>query len=248
MRPREGHLIKEFLAHMNAERGTDFAFSYSPEDVGGGEPPIEAIAVNSRGDRLAIEHTLLETFLGERTDNDRFLKALAPLEHDADLLIDGYDISMTFKVGAIPTGVDWSSIAPKLKAWCRQTFGQLGEDTVTTHQVPNIGFPLEVTIDKSWIGEDSAYVFVGRWLPENKPFADVVKKAVAAKLPKLLATNAAGRVLLVEKNALPHSAGSIGIALDSLSSAYPDLKKIAVWMVDTVALETTGRVRVKRVR
>lgn len=241
MRPREEKLINEFLTRMNKERGTDFVLSYSPEDVPG-ELPIEAIALNTAGDRLAIEHTLIESFIGERADNDRFLKAFGALEQDPDLLIDGYDITITMNVGAVPNGVPWTAITQKLKAWCALTFPGLPED-LSTHQVPDLGFPLDVTVDKTWLDEGQAYVFVSRWMPKTS-FEDVIRKALTAKLPKLIATTAAERILLVEKNAPPHSKGSVRIALNALAPEFPDLQKAAVWMIDTVTWDTTGNVRV----
>ena len=39
------------------------------------------------GRTLAIEHTLVEPFEGEKADSVRFLKALAPLEHHPALLL-----------------------------------------------------------------------------------------------------------------------------------------------------------------
>lgn len=231
--------------HLNQQQGTDFVCSYSPEESPG-EPPIEAVATNTRGERLAIEHTLLESFIGERADNRRFLTAFGVLEQDPELLVPGYDITMTCNVGAVPNGPKWTEIAAKLKSWCVENFPRL-PNNLSVHAVSGLGFPLEVTVEKTWLGDGAAYVFVSRWMPDAR-FEDVIRKALSAKLPKLLATIAQERVLLVEKNALPHSKGSISVALDALLPSFPDLGKVAVWMIDTVAWETSGYVRVVLVK
>src|SRR5579863_8509730 len=50
---------------------------------------VELVATNNAGQKLAIEHTLIQPFVGEKQDSERFLKAFLRIEHDPSLAVPG---------------------------------------------------------------------------------------------------------------------------------------------------------------
>jgi hypothetical protein len=98
-----------FLDEYNKNNGVVFEVKQWPEQIERNKPAVEAIAVNERGELLAIEHTLLQGFVGEKEDSNRFLKVVGSLENDSSLRLPNYMIDITMRVGAIPKGVNVSS-------------------------------------------------------------------------------------------------------------------------------------------
>src|SRR4029077_4774909 len=120
-------------------------------------------------------------------------------DHDSGLRVPGYDITATFRVGAIPKGVVWVDLAPHLRSWFRQQAGAFPEGN-SIHKVPGLGFKLEVLVEKTpdeLLGPSSSFL-VMRHLPTDS-LQEVVRIALGRKLPKLAGTPADRRVLLLEK-------------------------------------------------
>ena len=78
---------------------------------------VEVLATNRAGETLAIEHTLIQPFAGEKQDSDRFLKAFARIEQDKSLIVPEWDIDIFIPVGALPTGYDWGAIGDEVRVW-----------------------------------------------------------------------------------------------------------------------------------
>jgi hypothetical protein len=202
---------------------------------------VEAICRDQEGGTLAVEHTLVQPFVGEKDDNQRFQSAFVPLEQDASLRMPGFVILLTLPVGAIPK-VRWEAVGSALKDWLRRERDGFAEGS-SRHSISGLSFPLTVSVDKmvSRCYADGR-VLVGRSdMPEN--FRDVIKKALDTKLPKLAATTSDERILLLEMDNVPRNPIEVTDAIDSLQREFPDLAKIEeVWCALTNGWETEGSV------
>ncbi len=243
---RDKVLIEEFLRGYNDYSGTTFRVTKRPDEVERKKQAVDTIAQDDSRQKLAIEHTLLQPFVGEKDDAQRLLTMIAPLEKDASLRVPGQSIDVSVTVGAIPKGHDWSSASAKVVGWFRDARSSIPEGQ-SIYSVPGVGFDLTLRIDM----DDSPYpegrVYVMRSdMPED--FESVVRKALEDKLPKLAKTPADKRILLFEMDNVPRSPMEITDVLETVRPEFSDLGIVdEVWCLCTAARDTEQRYIVTRV-
>jgi hypothetical protein len=109
------------------------------------------------------------------------------------------------------------------------------------HDIPCLGFDLKVLIQMMKVPGSKGFVGAGRIRPKDRPFIDVLRKALFTKASKLVATSADKRILLLE-----HQGTSVGFTevtkgIDSTLDALSDLKKVdEVWVVHSMEWKTCG--------
>src|SRR5579864_8110027 len=104
---RDQQLVLHFLSAFNRHHGTSFRVVRRPDEENRQTPAVEAVAADDDGTTLAFEHTLIEPFVYEKDDSNRFMRVFGPLEGHPDLKKIGYNVTLVARVGAIPTGVKW---------------------------------------------------------------------------------------------------------------------------------------------
>ena len=233
---REKQLIERFVAAYNAHRGTAFKIVAWPDEVDRTGQGVDALANDPTNGELAIEHTLLQPFVGERQDSHVFNTTVAQLDQKQSLILPNFDADLCFTVGAVPKGVDWNRVAPAVEAWYQSVCHILPVGH-SKHQVPGLPFDLYVDIQKEPTLGDG-HLFISRWMP-SESVKPVVRQALIAKISKLVAAQSKARLLLLEKNSLPRGCWEIGDALDKLRPEFAELTKVdEVWIVNTVAWQT----------
>ena len=86
-------------------------------------------------------------------------------------------------------------------------------------------------------------VAVGRILPEDKPFIDVLQTALGEKAPKLVNTPADKHILLLEDAAAAIGFAKVIQGIDSNVLVLPELKKVdEIWVVKTMGWKSKGDV------
>src|SRR5262249_10803735 len=148
---------------------------------------------------LQFEHTLLQPFVGERQDSHILSRTLAPLDRRQDLLVEGSNISLRFRVGAVPTGVKWATVPAAVESWYKSGCRDFPNGQ-SKHHIPGLPFDLEVDVEK-YEESGNGHLFIERWMPPET-IEPVVRDALSSKLPKLVATRADKRLLLLEKSSL----------------------------------------------
>jgi hypothetical protein len=234
---RDKRLITFFLPEFNLWAEDCYEVVAWPDVDTRDHKAVDAIARNVAGRELAIEHTLLQPFSGERSDTVPFLKTAGLLDRRADLAEPNWMIDVVFRVGAIPKGVDWNRVGQYLEEW----FVAIRPTLVEGRQVCEISglpFDLRVTVDKSSLPGSPGKLFVMRAMPDEDG-QDVLRAALAAKLPKLAAAPAEERILLLERDVPACGYWETGEAIDSMQVAFNELSMISsVWIADTVAWES----------
>jgi hypothetical protein len=197
---------------------------------------IDALCEDDSRNQLAIEHTLIQPFAGERADRARFLKTLASLENHPKLVVPGYFTSVCQAVGSVPIGIQWSDLATQL---LRELSGVLPALQAGKSKVPiSVGnCTISLIVDKHAVQPGSQPSFTtGRFgVPAVGP--ELVMAALDAKIPKLAAYTNARRILLMEDDSIFGSVEDQFTQLPPTAEAM--LRQIdAVWKVDTSTLET----------
>ncbi len=234
---RDSKLVELFLRGYNEANCETYRIAEWPDQNQRQIPAVEAVAVNSRGIRLAIEHTLVQPFVGEKDDSQPFLAVFSSLERNSSLTIPDYDITLVVPVGAIPKGIRWEACAEMIREWLRRQENSLPEG-VSRHVIPNLPFRLELSVEKIYIpGFEGSVCVMRSHMPET--LGGVVSKALHDKLPKLLNTPADRRILLLEKDNLPRGYVEIAQTIESLELEFTRLSEVdSIWVVNTVAWES----------
>lgn len=232
-------LVGIFIAGLNQTYGKSYSNPIFPEDQNRNTKEVEAIFTDDEGCRLAIEHTLIQPFLGERGDGfGAFEKVFGPLEKDLSLALPEYNISIAVPAFAVPNGEKWGAVAAKVKDWFireRSNFPNASKQMIS-----GLSFPLTLRVWKYYTPGRAGKVTISRTeLPDT--FQEVVKIALLEKVPKLVKSAADERVLLFEQNVPIPDIVTVEEAIEKNSLGCPDFEKIdEIWVVDSVAWRSEG--------
>jgi hypothetical protein len=205
------------------------------------EERVEAIADDPQRGSLAIEHTLVEPFTGERRRIKGPLGAVFELlQADPSLLLREYYILLQADVDAVPSGADWNLTRGAVKSWLFGATSTLRSGS-SEHIVPCPGFGLPLRVTKIHYGKGFEGQVHVTYEGAPDTFDDVVRERLRRKVGKLVhATQQDGtlvdyRVLMLELNCREKGYfGEIQRVLKALSPEFPDLHKIEeIWAVDT---------------
>ena len=235
---RDERLIDLFLHGYKDCAGSSYHLVERPDRVERAKPAIDCIAVNELGDDLAIEHTLVEPFEGQKADDQPFLAVFERFHHSPELVVPNVLIDISVPVGAIPKGLDWQRIGQRIFEWFREVRTKIplgGSD----HKIHGLDLKLTIHIETMEIPDSPGVLVVGRVLPKNNSFSDVLRKALAAKLPKLVATAAKAHILLVEDASMVLGLVNFAREIDAARPIFEDLARVdSVWLAHTPVWES----------
>src|ERR1019366_3942284 len=105
--PRERPLFLMFVSE--GENGAwEAAFPYWVEERMDGA--VEVVAKRADGNQLAIEHTIVQPFVGEKKDSNIFMQAFGRIEKNRDLTLPDRVLTVVIPVAAIPLGYKWDEV------------------------------------------------------------------------------------------------------------------------------------------
>ncbi len=234
---RDKYVIESWLKLYSRLKGKTYKVIGWPDEDSSKEA-IDAICQDERGEKIGIEHTLIQPFEGEKTDTARFAKTLAGLEGHPDLLHQGFLVEVSQPVGAIQAGIDWSQVQNEQLSQLRNILVTLPEGHHTV-SMKGTNWSFEVGIHKMQLNpNDPGKVFMGRIWPGD-PGPELVIKALEDKAPKLSEFAEGKRILLLEKDAIAGTIESQFKQLPADPVVTGLLGKIdEVWSVNTSCLET----------
>jgi hypothetical protein len=201
---------------------------------------IDALCRNAAGKTLAIEHTLIEPFPGNRADIDRFLKTLGALEEHPLLKQPGYMIIATQPVGAIPNGIKWNELPQLMITQLAALLPDLSEGS---HAVPVVGpgWSLDLHVNKRRTAAQGPGSFSTGRIAPGDPGPKLILTALEKKIPKLAAATADKKILLLEKDAVSGNVEEQFGQLPDDPQARALLESIdEIWTLDTAPLESEG--------
>jgi hypothetical protein len=229
-------VIEHWLRLYNRLTDASFAVVDWP-DSDSSKKNIDAMCRDRNGRTLAIEHTLIEPFDGEKADADRFGKTLASLENHPSLLQTGHRFRVSQPVGSIPNGIEWRDIPRELLRQLPNILPTLPEGDVDL-VVRSGKWELPLRINKLRLLPQDPGKFLTSRVGPGDPGSELIIRALGKKIPKLSAANADKRVLILEKDAV---AGTIENQFEQIPENH-EIKKLMVdideiWSVNTAYLE-----------
>lgn len=159
-------LVELFLSQYKDSEGDTYHLAERPGVAERNAPAIEAVAVNERGRRLAVEHTLIQPFEGQKTDDLPFLKGFERLELDKSLRVADRLIEVIPTAFAIPKGQNWESVGQRVYDWFKDARLNFA-DGESQHTIPNLSFELKVVVQTMDISGTEGVVSVSRILPRT---------------------------------------------------------------------------------
>jgi hypothetical protein len=232
---RDQKLVSLFLDEYKNISGEGYQVKEWADDKERNKPAVEAIAVDQSTEKsLAIEHTLLQPFEGEKNDNVPFLMVVGELEKDDSLKLPKYSIDIFLQVGAIPKGVKWPEVNKTFGDWLRQNIANL-QDGESKHVVRHNDLEIQMTILKDTLpSSDKGTLTFGRFVPPDS-LPEVMRTAFKKKLPKLVDAAADKRILLFENDGLLLVNKTIYDLIGTLAAGFDELKKVdEIWMIGTM--------------
>lgn len=190
------------------------------------------------GNRLAVEHTLIQPFEREKGDRAMFIQALAALENDPRLVVNGFAINATQTVNSVPGGVQRSNLSALLRSDLERILPILpaGRSKIDV-AVGKSSIPLTIYKDVVPPGEQSSFSTARIWPGDSGP--ELVLKALRDKIPKLAVHTDATKILLLEKDAIAGTVESQFGQLPATIEVDELLRQIdAIWTVNTCHIES----------
>jgi len=227
---REDTLITLFLSAYDNDTWAGCRTDWLDQQQDGA---VEVLATRSDGRTLAIEHTLIEFFIGEREDLERF-KAFLPIEQDQSLHVPGKIIYVDLPRGVLQKGQPWNRIVDGVHEWLRANIRSFpeGESMQTCRiggAIPDVILQVRVILDPTFAGGP----LIRRYGPVD--VGETVERALKAKLPKLVGTVADRRILLLERNQWSLNERDIHDEIEKRRMAFRALESVdEVWLVETV--------------
>ncbi len=201
---------------------------------------VDALCIDANNRTLALEHTLIEPFKSEKEDAARFMKTLGVLEDDPALRQQGFTCIASQAVGAIPNGVRWDDIPSIVRAQLVTSLPQLPEGrSIVSVSIGRSA--LQISVQKMrTLPTDPGHFFTARHRSES-PDHDLIRGALMCKLPKLAASAADHRILLLEKDAVAGTTeDQYGLVRDEPDIVELRNKIDEIWGINTAGLVKEG--------
>ena len=237
-REREKTLIRYFLSSYEHNSWANCHLDWLDEKKDGA---VEVLATRPDGKTLALEHTLIEIFVGEKEDYVHFKRFLL-IEDDASMAVPDRIIYVDMPKGALPKGYSWDTIVTAVHEWLKAKILTFPEGR-SRHICPinelegnvliTLALQVRVVLSPGFQGG----ILIRRY--GETDIGGAVEKAMAAKLPKLVRTEADKRILFLERDQFSLSESSILDEIEGRRQKFPDLEQVnEVWFAETVFFDT----------
>lgn len=237
-RPRlENQIIRLFVSAYEND-SWKYARLVFPDELKDGE--IDGFAERADGATLAIEHTVIEPFVGDIADQTEFLPMFSLLENDASLLVPDIWICLFVPVGTLHLQgpLIRERILEAVHAWLRTNRLWLPKGN-SEHFCKVAGIPgepdVEVTLTLKVVDLPGGGKLNVRRQEVENTFGNVIEKMLIKKLPKLVKAQASKRVLFLERphmNLLPES---IHEEIEKRRAMFPKLADVdEIWIIENI--------------
>ena len=242
---REDLFIKQFLSAYEGGSWAD-ADVTKPDAIDRTNKAVDQLATRkSDGRTLAVEHTIIEPFVGDKGDFAEFEKAFLDIENDKSLAVHGRWLEVFVPVRSLskqPPAVR-KAMVQAVHAWIRSNRLTLPEGR-GVHACPVDGSPgkpsfditlnVRVTPLKRGDADEPGALHVRRQQIDAN-LGDVVDKALRNKVPKLVNTKADKRIFLLERQHMNLLPEMMLKEVDDRRSSFPDLALVdEIWIIETI--------------
>jgi hypothetical protein len=211
------------------------------------EGAIEALITRADGETIAIEHTLIEPFVGDKTDLAIFERAFLRIKNDKSLVVPD-----TRTIVYVPAGIlddkkpaKRNVIVESIHSWIAENRLRLREGKHGYQcDVPGMP-PVTLTVERNRFElsrPNPGSMLFGRQQVAND-LDKVIEKALRRKLPKLVNTKADRHVLLFERDRFNFDPDLIFTEIERQRPNFPLLEEVdEIWHVETIFYKQGGYV------
>jgi hypothetical protein len=208
---------------------------------------IEALITRADGETMAIEHTLIEPFVGDKRDYALFEQAFLKIEDDKSLAVPD-----TGTIVYVPAGIldgqkpaKRNVIVESIHSWIANNRLRLRDGTHRYRcDVPELP-PVTLTVERNKFGlprPNQGSMLVRRQQVTND-LDKVIEKALRKKLPKLVNTKANRHVLFLERDQFTFHPDLIFTEIGRQRPNFPLLEGVdEIWHVETIFYRRGGHV------
>ncbi len=243
---REDPFIKLFLSAYENGSWANAAL-VKPDALDRTNPAVDQIATRKAdGKTLAIEHTIIEPFVGEKEDFAFFEAAFLEIEKDESLPIPGRWVQVFVPVGIMqnqPKKIARVAIVESIHRWIRANLRVVQEGASKCRcmikGIPGKP-PFDITLNLkvaplqrgSAVGTGIVHV---RRQQLDDSLNRVIEKALRKKVTKLANTAVDKRILLLERQHMNLYPESILAEIEQQRSAFPELANVhEIWILETI--------------
>lgn len=246
MKPqRDKTLLKIFLSAYENDSWADANLDWLDERLDGA---VEVLATRkSDGKTLAIEHTIIEPFVGDKDDFARFERGFLRIENDPSLVVTHRIVIVYVPVGTLQKGMQWDSLVRSVHEWLKANILSLpagsSDHCCTITGTGKQPFDTTLTVRVIESQRSQGKLLVRRQQVKND-LGDVIDKALRGKVPKLVNTVANERILLLEREHMNLLPKCIIEEIENRKVAFPKLTDIhEIWIVETMFYDRDGLLR-----
>jgi hypothetical protein len=208
---------------------------------------IEALVTRADGQTLAIEHTLVEPFVGDKGDYAAFERAFLSIEDDKSLAVPNTGTIVYVPVGILDDQKPSrrNVIVDSIHSWVANNRLQLSEG-IHRYQCDVPGMPaVTLTVKRNRFRlprPNPGRVLVRRQQTKND-LDKVIEKALRTKLPKLVNARADRHLLFLERDQFPFDPDLMYAEIERQGPSFPMLERVdEIWHVETIFYKQGGYV------
>lgn len=224
-------VVRFFLPGYARWSGADFVSVVYPDEQVRDLPAVDAIATERSGRTVAVEHSILQPFPGQKESlHERLEKVFEPLKQKA---VPGRNIMLTVPSDSVKRGQDWGRVAAEVDAWFERVRASFPYGW-SFHTIPT-DCEVHIWAECVSMNGNSGVVSIMYSRPKmDSEFVDVVTMALERKGRKLVSASADRGILLFQREWAAYSIPRLSEIISSLTSRFPDIQKVdEIWLADS---------------
>jgi hypothetical protein len=242
--------VERFLSAYEGYSWADSKVDWLDERLDGA---VEALATRKSDSKtLAIEHTIIEPFIGDKEDFAFFERAFLPIEEDETLLVPNRWIRVFIPSGTLHGQGEQATrvaIVNGVHNWIRTNRLALPNGfsehscAISIPRKPDFKIMLYIRV-LALPGPGRLHV---RRQQMEDNLGEVIEKALKNKLPKLVQTKAEKRILLLERQHMNLYPNHMIEEVEKRKSRFPDLACVdEIWILETMFYDRESYLRFER--
>ena len=226
---KEQLLLERFISAYEKDTWSEAHCDWVDEHEDGA---VELIARKSDGTTLAIEHTLIQPYPLEKEDFARFDRAFLHGDRDRSLEIPETVLYVNVPGGTLQRGEDWGIVAIAVNDCIRRSKETLPEGYSDLACPIVEGKTITLQIRRQRTPGHDGRTLIRRYGPFD--LSSTIRTALEKKLPKLIATKADKRIVMLERDQWHVDPTAIAAELEYLRGDFPQLGLVdEIWIAET---------------
>lgn len=227
---KERPLLERFISVYQNDTWAEADLDWVDEREDGA---VELLATRgSDGATLAIEHTLIQPYPREKEDFARFQRVFLHSGRDVSLEIPEAVLYVNVPGGTLQPGDDWDAVAEAVYDCIRRSKQTLPEGRSDLSCFIAGGKTIILQIRLQPIPGHDGQTIIRRYGPFD--LSATIRTALGNKLPKLVATKADKRILMLERDQWHVDHTAIAAELECLRGDFPLLASVdEIWIAES---------------